>query len=96
MNSTERIVWRKAGKGWRLFAGKRRCGDVVPDSKNPGMWRAWCDGRLSDMANLSRAKDAVACFAETEGRKRRGRHSQLEARLCVKTNPPSEVASVNF
>jgi hypothetical protein len=59
---------------------------VVPDATRPGMWRVrWPDGRLSDMTNLTRAKDAVACFIETEERRQRGRHSPSEGRLCVKT-----------
>jgi hypothetical protein len=34
---------------------------VVPDDRWPGMWRMiWPDGQLSDMANLSRIKDAAA------------------------------------
>lgn len=38
---------------------------VVPDDRYPGMWRiAWPDGRLSDMVNLARAKDAAAAIAE--------------------------------
>jgi len=41
--------------------------------------------RLSDMTNLTRAKDAVACFVETEERRQRGRHRPSEGRLCVKT-----------
>jgi hypothetical protein len=41
---------------------------------------------LSDMTNLTRAKDAVACFMETEERRQRGRHSPSEGRLCVKTD----------
>jgi hypothetical protein len=54
---------------------------VVPDSAHRGMWRVrWRDGRLSDMTNLTRAKDAVACFMETEERRQRGRHSPLEGR----------------
>ena len=58
---------------------------VVPDAAHSGMWRVrWPDGRLSDMTNLTRAKDAVACFMETEERRQRGRHSPLEGRLCVK------------
>jgi hypothetical protein len=32
------------------------------------------------------AKDAVACFMETEERRQRGRHSPSEGRLCVKTD----------
>jgi hypothetical protein len=41
---------------------------------------------LSDMTNLTRAKDAVACFMEPEERCQRGRHSPSEGRLCVKTD----------
>src|SRR5262245_20916581 len=32
---------------------------VEPDASRPGMWRVRFGGRLSDMANLSRAKDAA-------------------------------------
>jgi hypothetical protein len=59
---------------------------VVPDPARPGMWRVrWPDGRLSDITNLTRAKDAITCFIETEERRQRGRHSPSEGRLCVKT-----------
>ena len=38
---------------------------VVPDKHWPGMYRiAWPDGRLSDIANLSRAKDAAEAICE--------------------------------
>ena len=48
----------------------RRKPKVVPDAARPGMWRVrWPDGRLSDMTNLTRAKDAVTCFVETEQRR---------------------------
>ena len=41
-------------------SAERALATVVPDSQWPGMWRiAWPDGRLSDMVNLSRAKDAA-------------------------------------
>jgi hypothetical protein len=64
---------------------------VVPDPANPGMWRVrWPDGRLSDMTNLTRAKDAVACFVETEERRQRGRQSPSEGRLCVQTDSRGE------
>ena len=46
----------------------------------------WPDGRLSHMTNLTRAKDAITCFIETEERRQRGRHSPPEGRLCVKTD----------
>ena len=65
---------------------KQRQPKAVPDAAHPGMWRVqWPDDRLSDMTNLTRAKDAVTFFIETEERRQRRRHSPLEGRLCVKT-----------
>ena len=65
---------------------KQRQPKAVPDAAHPGMWRVrWRDGRLSDMTNLTRAKDAVTFFIETEERRQRGRHSPSEGRLCVKS-----------
>jgi hypothetical protein len=59
---------------------------LIPDTTYPGMWRVqWPDGRLSDMVNLTRAKDAIACFEETLERKRRGRHSPRNGRPGVQT-----------
>ena len=38
---------------------------IVPDNCWPSMWRiVWPDGQMSDMLNLSRAKDAAAAIAE--------------------------------
>ena len=38
---------------------------VMPDDHWPGMWRVhWPDGALSDMVNLTRARDAAAAIAE--------------------------------
>ena len=66
---------------------KQRQPKVVPDAARPNMWRVrWPDGRLSDITNLTRAKDAITCFIETEERRQRGRHSPSEGRLCVKTD----------
>jgi hypothetical protein len=54
------LTWRRHKTGWWLFAGRRRFGDVVPDSKYPGMWRSpKSNGRMSDIAYLSWAKNAV-------------------------------------
>lgn len=39
----------------------------------------WPHGRLSDMVNLSRAKDAIVSFIESAERRLRGRQSALEA-----------------
>jgi hypothetical protein len=36
---------------------------IVPDAVYPNMWRmAWPDGRLSDLANLARIKDAAVAI----------------------------------
>jgi len=61
------FAWRRDGAGWRLFAGRRCFGRVVPDAQYPGMWRSvLATGRLSDMANLSWAQNAVLQVAIRE------------------------------
>jgi hypothetical protein len=38
---------------------------IMPDSRWPSIWRVeWPDGQISDLANLSRAKDAAELLAE--------------------------------
>jgi hypothetical protein len=59
---------------------------VILHDAHGGMCRVrWPDGRLSDMTNLTRAKDAVASFIETEEHRRRWRHRPSGDRLCAKT-----------
>jgi hypothetical protein len=59
-SNTDNLTWRQDRTGWRLFAGRRCYGRVVPDTQHPKMWRSELScGRLSDMANLSWAKNAV-------------------------------------
>ena len=54
------LQWDRDGDCWLLRLGRRRLGRVVPDAKWPGMWRSVMpDGSLSDMANITWAKDAV-------------------------------------
>lgn len=49
-------VW----KGSKLYFRGHLVGEVVPDTKYPQMWRVKLpDGKLSDMVNLTRAKDAA-------------------------------------
>ena len=50
-------------KGNKLFVHgfKEHLLENVPDTKYPKMWRVkYPDGRLTDMVNLTRAKDAAA------------------------------------
>ena len=54
------LVWR----GDAVFYNRRKILNVVRDSKHPSMWRVRLpDGRLSDMANRTWAKDAAASVA---------------------------------
>jgi hypothetical protein len=76
MNKATPLAWRRDGDSWVLLAGRRRFGRVIPDGKYPGMWRSVKPGgQLSDMSNLSWAKNAVLIAAEREleweGRERR-------------------------
>lgn len=51
-------------KDQRLYLGNRLSGySVVPDEQHPTLWRVRRpDGSLSDMVNLSRAKDAAVAM----------------------------------
>jgi hypothetical protein len=54
------LKWKRDGSDWVLLRGRRRMGRVTPDVQYAGMWRSpKSGGRVSDMANLSWAKDAV-------------------------------------
>ena len=61
-----RLKWQRDGSSWLLLYGRRRMGRVVPDGQYPGMWRVLRSRGLSDMANLSWAKDAVVGAAIRE------------------------------
>jgi hypothetical protein len=61
------LAWRRDGVGWILFHKRRRLGRVLPDNQHRGMYRSVLSrGRLSDMASLSWAKNAVLVAAERE------------------------------
>jgi len=71
----------RRSQDWSLHYSGSCLAHVVPDDAWPGMWRIqWPDGRCSDMANLSRAKDAAAAIAEREPppRNRRRFHWKLQ------------------
>ena len=51
-------------KGDRLMLGRRAIATIVPDDNWPGMWRVQIPGReLTDMVNLTRARDAAKSIA---------------------------------
>jgi hypothetical protein len=61
------LTWRQEGEVFALYAHRRRFGRVVRDSQYPSMWRSVMpDGSLSDMSNISWAKNAVLIAAERE------------------------------
>jgi hypothetical protein len=50
---------------WRLRIGTKLTGLVLrEDAKFPKMWRIHYKGRVSDMVNLSRAKDAARSWID--------------------------------
>jgi hypothetical protein len=64
---TNDLKWNKTATGYALHLGRSRKAlvEVVPDTKWPGiMWRVRkADGTLTDVVNLSRAKDAALSIA---------------------------------
>lgn len=58
-------VAERASNAPGAFRDRRRNPRAIPDTTYPGMWRVcWPDGRISDMANLSRVNDAIANFLD--------------------------------
>jgi hypothetical protein len=63
---TNDLKWNKTADGYALRLGRSRKAlvEVVPDAKWPDMWRVRkADGTLTDMVNLTRAKDAALSIA---------------------------------
>ena len=92
----ENLIWM----GNKLYLGKRLAGEIVQDKTYPSMWRILHpDGSLSDMVNLTRAKDACAAMAATTQRQRRQR--RLEAPRTrffpppLPTQPPIEITTLS-
>src|SRR5262249_44335053 len=83
MIESHQLAWRTIENGFALhrWQAKTPLLHVVPDTPYPGMWRIRSpDGRLTDMASLTRAKDAAVSIAvETLNAGKRGRQSSLEA-----------------
>jgi len=51
-------------KGNKVYANGKVITRIEPDAAYPGMWRVRkADGSLSDMVNLTRAKDAAKATA---------------------------------
>jgi hypothetical protein len=62
--SRRHLTWVRHGTAWLVRHSGTELARVVPDEKYPGMWRVRSpDGRLSDMANITWAKDAAVTMA---------------------------------
>jgi hypothetical protein len=65
--STQDLTWTKCQQGWALYCVGRKepVLHVIPDEKYPGlMWRIRrLEGPLSDMVNLTRARDGAISVA---------------------------------
>jgi len=58
----------KPDHGLDLHIGRRKTGvSVHPDPVWPAMWRVHQGGRVSDMVNISRAKEAAISWARPRG-----------------------------
>jgi len=83
MIESNQLTWRTIENGFALHRWQTKTPllHVVPDAVCLGMWRTRSpDGRLTDMANLTRAKDAAVCIAlEILNSGKRGRQSRLGA-----------------
>jgi hypothetical protein len=52
----------------RLYIGERFTGiEIRPDERWPGMWRVASGDRVSDMVNITQAKDAAIAWARPRG-----------------------------
>jgi hypothetical protein len=52
----------------KLYIGKKFTGVTIrPDSEWPNMWRVHRGAQVSDMVNLTRAKDAAVAWARPRG-----------------------------
>jgi hypothetical protein len=61
------LAWKRDGADWMLHHKRRRMGRVTPDHDHAGMYRLVLSrGRLSDIANLSWAKDTALAAAIRE------------------------------
>ena len=49
-----------------LKSGRRVAATIEPDYNWRGMWRLRCGGSISDLVNLSRAKDAAIAIARSD------------------------------
>ena len=67
------LTWR----GHVLRAGRVKLAEIKPDPVWPGMWRVVTPSGVSDLANLSRARDAALALALAILNKKRAEETPL-------------------
>jgi hypothetical protein len=68
VRGNQQFPWKHSDAGRLWLVGQRHCGCVGSDPEQ----MQWSDGRISDRTNLTRAKDALSRFVESEARRLRG------------------------
>src|SRR5262245_5210700 len=80
MIGSNQLAWHAIENGFALHRRQAKTPllHVVPDTVYPGMWRVrFPDGRLTDMTNLTRAKEtAVAIAVEALNAEKKGRQAR--------------------
>ena len=87
---------RNPAQAYALHYGNAQAAlvQVVPDSLWPGMFRmVWPDGQISDMANLSRARDAAAAICERGPPRRDPRRFHWKLDRC---KTPAKAPPIRF
>ena len=65
MKGHKELAWNWQGP--RLYIGTKTVAAIVPDAVYAGMWRVRrADGSLSDMSNITRARDAAMAMVLRE------------------------------
>jgi hypothetical protein len=91
------LIWRKSDRGLSLHVGRRGSFllRVIPDKTYPAMWRIeFPDGRLSDLGNLSRIKDAACGIAVMMLNQQKEGAREAQGDSPVRSAPLAEVFSI--
>jgi len=92
----DRLSWRRTGNALALYYGKSEepLLHVEPDAIRPGMFRVRSGSEISDMVNLTRAKDAALAVAlrhlNSKAQEKPSDGTHIRARRSELRAPPSD------
>ena len=75
-------VWSRKDLNWQgnvLRAGRVELAEIEPDDLWPGLWRVITPSGVSDLVNLSRARDAAVALSLAALNKSHNQETALEA-----------------